>query len=358
MDHRHRRSARTPLKIDLALQGGGALGAFTWGVLDRLLEEDIDIGRISGTSAGALNGAALATGLARGGKAAAKEHLALLWEQVALAGSAMSFLMLPLRKPGSMGLWDDLQPLISPYQTNPLGMAPLRAILEQVVDIGLLREAQAAPAVFVNAVHVQSGKGRVFGPPEISIDAILASACAPLMFQAVHIDGEDYWDGSYVTNPFLWPLYENRLDTDILLVELIPLQRAETPMSAKNILNRLNEVTSINGLVAELTALEAVNRHAPGADIRMHVLSMPEQPAAELAKEPSIKRTVDRTVFEMLRQDGRRACEAWLDAHADQLGRQSSVDVGAKYLRPYAQPTFGPGLAARAVPMAGDAAAA
>lgn len=346
MDKEQRRGSRPRLQIDLALQGGGAHGAFTWGVLDRLLEEDIDIGRISGTSAGALNGAALATGLARGGKAAAKEHLARLWNQVALAGSAMSFLMLPLRKPGSMGLWDDLQPLVSPYQANPLGMAPLRAILGSVVDVALLRQAKGAPQLFVNAVQVQSGKGRVFGPAQMSLDAILASACAPMVYQAVRIDGADYWDGSYLANPYLWPLYENRLDTDILLVELVPLQRAETPMSAKNILNRLNEVTSINGLVAELAALQAVNRHAPGADIRLHVLSMPAQPGALLAKEPSIKRTVDGTLFEMLRQDGRRACASWLDAHGDQLGRQSSFDPAAHYLRPYAQPT--PGLTLQA----------
>lgn len=345
MEKRQSGGARPRIKLDLALQGGGAHGAFTWGVLDRLLEEDIDIGRISGTSAGALNGAALATGLARGGKAGAKEHLALLWNQVAQAGSLMSLLMLPLRKPG-MGLWDDMQPLISPYQANPLGMAPLRAILNNVVDIALLREARAAPRVFVNAVHVQSGKGRVFGPQEMSIDAILASACAPLVFQAVQIEGEAYWDGSYVANPFVWPLYEDNHDTDILLVELIPLQRGETPMSAKNILNRINEVTSINGLVAELAALETVNRHVPGADIRVHVLSMPAQPGAELAKEPSIKRTVDGILFEMLRQDGRRACEAWLDAHGDKLGRQSSIDLEARYLRPYAQPGPGFGLAA------------
>lgn len=338
MEQKTRRASRPRPQLDLALQGGGAHGAFTWGVLDRLLEEDIDIGRISGTSAGALNGAALATGLARGGRKAAQEHLALLWEQVAMAGSLMGLLMLPLRKPGSLGLWDDLQPIVSPYQANPLGMEPLRAILGRVVDVQLLREAGAAPQVFVNAVHVQTGKGRVFGPRELSLDAILASACAPMVYQAVRIEGGDYWDGSYTANPYLWPLYAGRHDTDILLVELIPRHRGETPMSAKNILNRINEITSINGLVAELAALAAVNRQVPGADIRLHVLSMPSRPAAPLSKEPSVKRTVDRALFEMLRQDGRSACAAWLAAHGDQLGRQSSVDVAASYLRPYAQP--------------------
>ena len=153
-----------PLKLDLALQGGGTHGAFTWGVLDRLLEEeDLAIGRISGTSAGALNGAALATGLARGGPQGAKQHLALLWQKVAEAGSLLTFLWLPLRKPG-LGIWDDALPLVSPYQANPLGMAPLRSVLASVVDVDLLRGNAVAPRLFVNAVHVQTGSSRVFGP--------------------------------------------------------------------------------------------------------------------------------------------------------------------------------------------------
>lgn len=331
------RSTRGRVQLSLALQGGGTQGAFTWGVLDRLLEEEnIDIARISGSSAGALNGAALATGMARGGRTGAKEHLAVLWEQVALAGSLMTFLMTPLRKPG-MGLWDDALPILSPYHINPMGMAPLRCILNTVVDEALLRQANAAPELFVNALHVQSGSGRVFGPADMSIDAVLASACAPLSYQAVWIDGEPYWDGSYVANPSLWPLYEGRLDTDILLVELTPLFRAELPMSAKNILNRINETASVNGLVSELRALELINRNVGGADIRMHVLSLPDQPAGLLGTEPSIKRTVGRVLFEMLRQDGRRACDTWLSDHNAQLGQHSTVDIAARYLRPHTQ---------------------
>ena len=332
-----RRAPRGRVRLNLALQGGGAQGAFTWGVLDRLLEEeDIDIGSISGSSAGALNGAALATGMARGGRAGAREHLAMLWEQVAQAGSLMTFLMLPLRKPG-MGLWDDALPIVSPCQANPMGMAPLRFILNTVMDVALLRAADAAPRLYVNAVHVQSGSCRVFGPQDMGIDAVLASACEPLTFQPVQIDGESYWDGSYAANPSLWPLYEDDADTDILLVELTPLHRAETPLSAKNILNRINEVASVNGLVSELRALDAVNRNLPGADIRMHLLSLPDQPAGLLGTEPSIKRTVGRVLFEVLRQDGRRACDAWLAEHGGQLGRQSTVDIGKRYLRPYTQ---------------------
>lgn len=322
------------VRLNLALQGGGTHGAYTWGVLDRLLDEEhIHIDRISGTSAGALNGAALATGLARGGRRGAKDHLAMLWNKVAQAGFLMSFLMLPLRKPG-MGVWDDALPLLSPYQVNPLGLSPLRAIRASVVDEALLRQPGAAPALFVNAVHVHSGRSRVFGPADMSIEALVASACAPLSFQAAEIDGQAYWDGSYASNPTLWPLYEKNLDCDIFMVELTPQHRPETPLSAKNILNRINEIASINGLVAELRALDTINRNVAQADIRMHVLSMADGEAAVLENEPSIKRTVGRVLFEMLRQDGHRACDAWLREHGAQLGRRSSVDIVARYLAP------------------------
>lgn len=214
-------------------------------------------------------------------------------------------------------------------------MAPLRAVLSTVVDEAVLREGGTGPQLFVNAVHVQSGISRVFGPTEMSLDALLASGCAPLSYQAVQIEGESYWDGSYAANPALWPLYDAKLDCDIFMIELTPLRRAETPTSAKNILNRINEVASINGLVSELRALDTINRNIAGADIRMHVVSMPDHAASVLEKEPSIKRTVGRVLFEMLRQDGYQACDAWLAEHRAMLGRRSSVDIRARYLVPY-----------------------
>lgn len=330
------KKGRIPLA--LALQGGGAQGAFTWGVLERLLDEEhLDIVRVSGSSAGALNGAALATGLARGGRDGAREHLQLLWEQVAQAGSLMTLLMLPLRKPG-MGIWDDALPLLSPYQVNPLGMAPLRQILSSVMDPDLLRRSSTttAPALFVNALHVGTCSERVFGPADISIEAVLASACAPLSYQAVTVDGEAYWDGSYASNPPLYPLYDGHGPGDILMVELTPLERAETPMSAKNILNRINEVASVRGMVSQMEALLAAQRGAGAAATRLHVLSVADQLAAPLATEPSIKRTVGRVLFETLRQEGRRAASAWLSEHGEQLGRRSTVDIRARYLQPNA----------------------
>ncbi len=316
--------------LHLALQGGGAHGAFTWGVLDCLLDQDdIEIGHVSGTSAGALNGAALVSGLRRGGRAAARQNLALLWQRVAQAGAPMTMLMLPLRKPG-LGIWDDAMPLLSPYQTNPFALEPLRYIVSQVADLEVL-QTEGANELFVNAVNVHTGHTRVFGPADMSIDAILASACAPLVFQAARIEGESYWDGSYGANPSLWPLYESSLDVDLLMVELAPRHRSETPTTAKNILNRINEIASINGLASELRALGLVNRSVPGADIRMHVVSLPDS-ASDLEIEPSIKRAVGPVLFESLRRNGYDACSDWLKAHASALGVRSSIDIGERYL--------------------------
>lgn len=323
--------ARQPERptLNLALQGGGAHGAFTWGVLDCLLDrEDLAIGDVSGTSAGALNGAALVSGLRSGGRSAAKANLSLLWQRVAQAGAPMTLMMLPLRKPG-LGLWDDAMPLLSPYQTNPFALEPLRYVMSEVANVEVLK-APGANALFVNAVNVHTGSVRVFGGTELSVDAILASACAPLMFQAARVEGESYWDGSYGANPSLWPLYDASHNVDILLIELAPLYRPETPTTAKDILNRINEIASVNGLTSELRALALINRSVPNADIRTHVISLPDSgPDTEL--EPSIKRTVGPVLFESLRHSGYAACSAWLAAHRATLGLRSSVDIHQRY---------------------------
>ena len=322
-------------RLNLALQGGGAHGAFTWGVLDRLLdEEEIEFGSISGTSAGALNGAALATGLTRGGRAGAKKSLAALWQEVVKAGALMSLLHVPLKKPG-MGVWDDAMPLLSPYQTNPLSLEPLRYVLSSVVDVEVLKSPGAHP-LHVNAVNVNTGRSRVFGPDEMSIEALLASACAPLMFQAVQIEGESYWDGSYAGNPMLWPLYDGESDVDIFMIELTPQKRTETPTTAKNILNRINEIASINGLVSEMRALDLANRSAGREAARLHVLSLPESDIKGQV-EPSTKRTVGPILFETLRRRGFGACSDWLAINRDALGKRSTVDIAGRYLAPYRQ---------------------
>ena len=325
-----RGTPRSRPQLQLALQGGGAHGAFTWGVLDRLLEEEsIDIGRVSGTSAGALNGAALVCGLATGGRDGARRKLSRLWHGIATAAIPMTWMLSPLRKPG-MGIWDDAMPLLSPYQTNPLALEPLRLVLSDIVDPQALN-TPGPTALFTSAVNVNTGRCRVFGPGSQSVQAVLASACAPLLFQAVQIDGQAYWDGSYAGNPALWPLYEPSPDVDILLVELTPQERDETPVTAKNILNRINEIASIQGMLAELRAIDAVNRTADGAGVRLHVVSLPDG-GTPLETEPSIKRTVSMELFEALRQRGHAACARWLAARAEAGSLPPPVDLAARYL--------------------------
>ena len=330
--------------LSLALQGGGAHGAFTWGVLDRLLDEDdLRFDRISGSSAGALNGAAFASGYATGGREGARASMALLWRKIAEAGTLLTLFQLPLRKPG-LGVWDDAMPLMSPWQTNPLAIEPLRYVLQSVVDLDALHSPEA-PQLHVNAVNVQTGHSRVFGPRELSIETLMASACAPFLFQPVTIDGVGYWDGGYAGNPMLWPLFGASSEVDVLLVELTPVLRREPPISPRDIINRINEIASTAGLVAEMRAIGFMNELAARAPeavghtrVRMHVVSLPDVlPEAE----PSTKRTIGVLFFQTLREAGRRACDAWLAEHKNSLGVRSTVDIGERYLAPHEQGTRG-----------------
>jgi NTE family protein len=316
--------------LHLALQGGGAHGAFTWGVLDRLLDDpSITIGRISGASAGALKGAALVCGYTAGGRAGAKRNLALLWQKACEAGSVMAWFHLPLRKPG-LGVWDDAMPLVSPYQASPLALEHLRYVVSTVADFERV-DPGAGPQLYVNAINVNTGRTRIFTPADMSVSAVMASACAPFMFPAVTIDGDAYWDGSYGGNPCLAPLVEAGAEADLLMVELTPQRRAETPMTAKNILNRINELASVSALRADLRHVQHLNETGR-ADIRLHVLSLPES-LDDLEAEPSTKRTVGPWLFESLRQKGYAACEDWLSRNRASLGRVSSVDIAERYLQ-------------------------
>lgn len=195
------------------------------------------------------------------------------------------------------------------------------------------------PPLFVNAVEVQTGNSRVFGPPDMSIDALVASACAPLMFQAVEIEGKSYWDGSYGANPMLWPLLDGDWAADIFMLKLTPLDRSERPTSPKNNMNRTNEIASINALLSEMRELDQRNRRPGAAAVCTHVVSL-DNSAAVVEQEPSIKRTVGRILFEILRQEGHAKCSLWLAAHCQDLGTRSSVDIRARYLAPWPRHLF------------------
>jgi NTE family protein len=328
-----------PLLIDLALQGGGSHGAFTWGVLDRLLEEPwLHIAAISGTSAGAMNAAVLADGWTDGGAAGARAALDRYWERVSRAAAFSPLQRTPLDR--FMGRWTfDTSPLyiamdlmsrvLSPYDLNPLGLNPLRSILAESIDFERL--VRSPIKLFVTATNVWTGRGRIFRNAEITADVLLASACLPTMFRAVEIDGEPYWDGGYAGNPTITPLIRESDAHDTILVQINPRERPETPRSAADILNRLNEISFNSPLMKELRMIALLRQVAdPGtgegarwAQMRTHRI------ATDLLTQfgASSKLNAERDFLALLRTEGRRAASQFLHGSAADLGKRSTIDL-------------------------------
>jgi NTE family protein len=337
--------------IDLALQGGGSHGAFTWGVLDRLLEDEtLAIDGVSGTSAGALNAAVLATGLAEGGRAGARQALAAFWHDVSEQQSPYGscFGAWPGPPGGNLGAFNlDWNPFyawssqflraFSPYQFNPLGSNPLREVLQRHVRLGALRKGSLS--LFITATAVRTGQPRVFDRKDLSIDALLASACLPQLFRAVQIDGQAYWDGGYSGNPAIWPLIYSTAALDVLLVKINPLSRPELPDTAEEISDRINEITFNAGLIGEMRAIAFVHklveqgRVDPGEykHLRLHMVS-DEKGLAPL--HPSSKLNTDARFLQALFELGRSAATRWLAAHRADIGLRSTLDVKKSFLDP------------------------
>jgi NTE family protein len=333
------RSSRSPLPIDLALQGGGSHGAFTWGVLDRLLEEPwLRIEAISGTSAGAMNAAVLADGFAQDGAAGARTALERYWARVSQAAAFSPLQRSPLdhlvgrwtldSSPAFMAM-DLMTRLYSPYDLNPLGFNPLRAILEASIDFARL--AASGIKLFITATNVRTGRGRIFRNSEISVDVLLASACLPTMFQAIEIEGEPYWDGGYAGNPTITPLVRESEARDTILVQINPRERPQTPRSAAEILNRLNEISFNSPLMKELRMIALLRQVAdPGhgegerwASMRTHRITTDMM--VDLGA--SSKLNAEWAFVTMLRDEGRRAAGAFLDEHGADLGSRSTADL-------------------------------
>jgi NTE family protein len=330
---------RNPVLIDLALQGGGSHGAFTWGVLDRLLEEPwLRIEAISGTSAGAMNAAVLADGWIEGGAAGARAALRAYWERVAQAAVFSPLQRTPLDR--MLGRWtlDDspvfigfelMARLFSPYHLNPQGGNPLERILDQSIDFTRLARSQIK--LFITATNVRTGRGRIFRNGEITPDVLLASACLPTLFQAIEIDGDAYWDGGYAGNPTITPLIRESDAQDTILVQINPRERPGTPRLASEILNRLNEVSFNATLMKELRMIALLRQVAdPGSGegarwARMRTHRIMTEMMIELGY--SSKMIAEREFFEMLHQEGRRSAASFLAAHADDLGRRSTSDI-------------------------------
>jgi NTE family protein len=331
---------RKPVLVDLALQGGGAHGAYTWGVLDRLLEEAwLAFDGISGTSAGAMNAAVMACGLEQGGAQGAKKALEDFWKRIADAAAFSPFRRGPFEI--LTGKWTlDYSPafvvadaaarLYSPYTIDAGKSNPLQKILEESIDFERLTRAKTK--LFVTATNVQTGRGRVFRNADMSPAILLASACLPSMFQAVEIDGEPYWDGGFTGNPTITPLVRECESHDTILISINPFERPGTPRSAIEIQNRLNEISFNSPLIKELRMAALLRRVAdPGtgegavwAKMRIHRVAGED---IMLQLGYSSKMLVEWSFFEMLRAEGRRAAESFLETCGADIGVRSTLDI-------------------------------
>ena len=333
----------------LALQGGGAHGAFAWGVLDRLLEEErLQIVGISGTSAGAMNAAMLKSGWLAGGHAGARAQLDRFWgtlraRAIGNINPAVDFITYFTRDPGRIARAIAMSPAhmaqdaftraFSPYQWNPFDFNPLRELLKEMLDEGeVCRPCE--PHLFVCATNVRTGKIKIFANEEISVEVLLASACLPQLFQAVQIGDEHYWDGGFMGNPPLYPLFYHTDTADVIIVHVNPIERPDVPRSASEIQNRVNEISFNSSMMRELRAIAFVKRLiaegrlSPGEmkDVLIHSIRDDAtmgrlNAASKLAPEPSL--------FDFLKEQGRRVADEFLRAHWGRLGREGTVDLHA-----------------------------
>ncbi|MCH2165076.1 MAG: patatin-like phospholipase family protein [Marinovum sp.] len=345
---------RSSVAINLGLQGGGAHGAFTWGVLDRLLQEDwIEIAAITGTSAGALNGAALKSGWVKGQRAGAREALDVLWAQISGVQAATMPAWLsaywPDPKVTSKALefspyfmvTDLMTRVMSPYAYGPLAQNPLRRIVEEF-DYADMCTRAGGPELHICTTCVRDGKVRVFTGDRISTDAILASACLPTLFQAIEMEDpisgkvEAFWDGGYTGNPALFPLFEAHLPDDILIVNINPLERPGTPQTPQDIANRINEISFNSSLLRELRAIEFVQRlltngQVPEGSMKALRVHMVADDALMTSLSVATKTIPVPTVVAQLRDAGQAAADAFLLAHADDLGKRQTADLDAMF---------------------------
>lgn len=345
------RTTKKPAKderksINLALQGGGAHGAFTWGVLDALLADDrIDFEAVTATSAGAVNGAVMIYGLIKGGREHARELLHDLWQRVAGASAMLPF------KPhimgnslGNVGLQfsgpllalDFMTRVFSPYEFNPFDLNPLRDIVDSLVKFDTIRKNKEIK-FFVNATNARTGKAQIFKTPEMTRDMVLASACLPFLFKTVYVGGEPYWDGGYSGNPALYPLFYHCTSDDILLLGINPLEIDDVPVHASDILDRVNEISFNSSLSHEMRAIAFVKKllhqgklsHKDYKDIRMHMIEATDM---MMPLGRSSKLNTDWSFLTYLRDLGEQAAKDWLKKNYNWIGQRSTIDIEETFL--------------------------
>jgi NTE family protein len=332
------RDGRKRRRINLALQGGGALGAFTWGVLDQiLLDGRIEIEGLSGTSAGAVNAVVLADGLIRGGPEEARGRLAEFWRAVSVNGRLPELQRVVVERLFSFipreGSWmGALSRFWSPYDLNPLNINPLKDVIERFVDFERLRRERRLE-LFITATDVATGAARVFTRTELTPEVVMASACLPLLFRAVEIGGASYWDGGYSGNPAILPFLRATATEDTLIVQLNPIERRKVPTRTREIMSRVSEINFNASLLSELRAIEFINRliddgrlsrgfeRGDFRRIRLHRIALDDQ---SLSERNTLN--ADFEYFETLHKLGQRATRRFLDAHFDDIGRRSTIN--------------------------------
>jgi NTE family protein len=326
-------ATRRVKRVNLALQGGGSHGAYTWGVLDAFLEDGrLAFDGISGTSAGSVNAVVYAYGNMLGGAQGAREALAVFWRRLSQSGAGFNSVQ-------AFQYFKAVTGAVSPYQWNPLNWNPFRQAIVETVDFERLRGCKATK-LFLAATDVEAGKARVFTTREVSADVVMASSCLPFLFQAVEIEGRHYWDGGYMGNPVLYPLFYETDTRDVVIVHINPIERAGVPRLAHEIENRLNEITFNSSLIKELRAIAFVQKLVSDgwlqADFRgklknvlMHSVRA-DKVLGDLAA-PS-KYTLEWGFLQDLFRRGRETGRAWLEENHRHIGRRSSVDLRKEFL--------------------------
>jgi len=340
-----RKPQKNRKRINLALQGGGAHGAFTWGVLDRILEDGrLEIAAISGTSAGAMNAVALADGYTASGTDGAREKLEGFWRTMSDAARLSPIQRTPIDM--LMGNWsldnspgyhlmDTMSRLFSPYQLNPMNMNPLRDLLVDCVNFECVRDCRKI-GLFISATNVETGRVKVFDSHRLTADMVMASACLPFVFQAVEIDGVPYWDGGYMGNPALFPFHSESDTADIIVVQINPIERKGAPRTAQDIQNRLNEISFNSSLLKELRAIDFVDRlvregKLDAAQYRRERVHIIENQDALKPLGASSKMNAEWAFLTFLRDMGRETAAAWLERHYGDVGERSTVDLRAMF---------------------------
>ncbi len=341
---RHR-AADNRKPVNLALQGGGAHGAFTWGVLDFILEDGrLEIDSISGTSAGAMNAVALADGYTANGADGAREKLEHFWRTMSRAARLSPIQRAPIDV--MMGNWsldrswgfhamDAVSRVFSPYQLNPMNMNPLRDILEECIDFECVRGCKAIQ-LFVSATNVETGRVKVFDSHTLTSDMVLASACLPNIYQAIIIDDVPYWDGGYMGNPSLFPFHSGSDCSDIIVIQINPVERKGVPRTPQEIQNRLNEISFNSSLLKELRAIDFVDRLIEEGKLdqtkyrseRVHII---ENQRALSPLGASSKMNAEWAFLIHLRDLGRQTAAEWLDRHYTDVGKRATVDLRAMF---------------------------